>query len=198
VDDEQLSEFMLYLQDNGCHNINFVTPSHVIPQIISALEIAVPKGLEIPIIYNSSGYDSLESLKLLEGLIDIYMPDFKFWNPDIAKRTCETPDYPSVARRAIMEMYRQVGDLLIGENGIAKRGLLVRHLVMPENYSGTEDIMKFIADKVSVNTYVNIMSQYRPSGMAHSVTEINRKIKDAEFTEALNAATNNGITLIDC
>ncbi len=132
VTDEELAKMMISLQNKGCHNINFVTPSHVVPQILSALELAVKKGLNVPLIYNSGGYDNVETLKLLEGIFDIYMPDFKFWDSKIAERTCHAPDYPEVARKVFLEMHRQVGDLVIDKNGIAKSGLLVRHLVLPK------------------------------------------------------------------
>jgi putative pyruvate formate lyase activating enzyme len=159
---DELAQIMLFLQDNGCHNINFVTPSHVVPQILAALEIAVPGGLRVPLVYNTSAYDRVETIKLLDGIIDIYMPDFKFWDPEPAKEICQAEDYPDIACAAIVEMHRQVGDLFLDESGLAYRGLLVRHLVMPFHMAGTRNIMDFIAKKISVNTYVNIMPQYRP------------------------------------
>jgi putative pyruvate formate lyase activating enzyme len=197
VDDKQLAHMMLTLQEDGCHNINFVTPSHVVPQILSALAIAAPKGLNIPLIYNSGGYDSIESLKILEGVFDIYMPDFKFWDPKISELTCDAPDYPEIARLALLEMHRQVGDLNIDENGIAQRGLLIRHLVLPDNLAGTRDIMKFIANKISKNSYVNIMAQYRPCGNASKVRQLRRHLDGNEFKEALRIAEEEGITRLD-
>lgn len=190
----QLAGMMLILQNNGCHNINFVTPTHVVPQILAALDMAIDGGLRIPLVYNTSGYDKVETLKLLEGVIDIYMPDFKFWDPAIAKQTCNAPDYPEVAAKAVVEMHRQVGDLQIDENGIATRGLLVRHLVMPSGIAGTREVMSFIATHVSKNTYVNIMDQYRPCGKALHVEELARCVSPAEFKKAVEEAKTAGIS----
>jgi len=195
--DARLAEMMLSLQNQGCHNINFVTPSHVVPQILGAVEIAVEKGLTIPLIYNSSGYDSVETLKLLEDVIDIYMPDFKFWNPQVAEMICSAPDYPEMARHAILEMHRQVGDLIIDESGIAIRGLLIRHLVLPEGLAGTTEIMTFIARKVSENSYVNIMPQYRPLGNARDVKALSNNLSPKTFQDAVLAAVKAGITRLD-
>lgn len=197
VDDKQLAHMMLTLQESGCHNINFVTPSHMVPQILSALNIAVPEGLNVPLVYNSGGYDSVETLKILEDVFDIYMPDFKFWDPKISELTCNAPDYPKIARQALTEMHRQVGDLIIDENGIAQRGLIIRHLVLPENLAGTRDIMKFIANKISKNSYVNIMAQYRPCGNASQVRDLNRHLDRNEFKEALRIAQEEGINRLD-
>ncbi len=190
----QLAGMMLILQNNGCHNINFVTPTHVVPQILAALDMAIDGGLRIPLVYNSSGYDKVETLKLLEGVIDIYMPDFKFWDPAIAEQTCNAPDYPEVAAKAVVEMHRQVGDLQVDENGIATRGLLLRHLVMPSGIAGTGEVMSFIANHVSKNTYVNIMDQYRPCGKAIHVKELARPVSPAEFNKAVEEAKNAGIS----
>lgn len=197
LSDQELAAVMLELQATGCHNINFVTPSHVVPQILSALTIATENGLKIPLVYNSSGYDSLDTLKILDGLIDIYMPDFKFWDSSIATKTCQAPDYPEVTRRAIIEMHRQVGDLIIDDDGVAFSGLLVRHLVLPEALAGTGQVMTFIAEKVSKNTYVNIMSQYRPCGRAAEVEALNRSITDQEYIDALNHARAAGLSRLD-
>jgi putative pyruvate formate lyase activating enzyme len=197
VDDKQLAHMMLTLQKRGCHNINFVTPSHVVPQILSALEVAVQNGLNIPLVYNSGGYDSVETLEILEEIFDIYMPDFKFWDPKIAELTCNAPDYPEIARLALMEMHRQVGDLILDENGIAKRGLLIRHLVLPNNLAGTRDIMKFIANRISKNCYVNIMAQYRPCGNVSEIKELCCPLEGNEFKEALRVAEEEGITRLD-
>nr|WP_319397020.1 radical SAM protein [uncultured Desulfobacter sp.] len=190
----QLAGMMLILQNNGCHNINFVTPTHVVPQILSALDMAIDGGLRIPLIYNSSGYDNVETLELLEGVVDIYMPDFKFWDPDVAEQTCNAPDYPKVARKAISEMHRQVGDLQVDENGIATRGLVLRHLVMPGGMAGTKAVMSFIADHVSKNTYVNLMDQYRPCGKAHEVKGLEVSVSDTGFNNAVQEAKEAGIT----
>ena len=197
VNDEELAAIMIAIQNEGCHNINLVTPSHVVPQFLSALEKAIDAGLTIPIVYNSGGYDRIETLRLLDGVVDIYMPDFKFWDPAVAEATCDAPDYPDVARAAMQEMHRQVGDLKIDADGIAKSGLLVRHLVLPENLAGTRHIMKFIHDKISPDTYVNIMAQYRPCGMAHKIKGLGRRITADEFNEALKAAQEEGITRLD-
>ncbi len=194
VSKSQLARIMLELQLRGCHNINFVTPSHVIPQILEALEIAAEHGLKIPVVYNSSGYDDLESLKLLDGIIDIYMPDFKFWDIEMARKTCNAPDYPEIARLALKEMFRQVGDLKI-ENGIAKKGLLVRHLVMPNGITETKEILEFISNQISPNTYVNIMPQYRPCGQAYEFPDLSRGITKAEYSEALDLARNAGLPI---
>jgi len=189
-----LAGMMLILQNNGCHNINFVTPTHVVPQILSALDMAIEGGLRIPLVYNSSGYDKVETLKLLEGVVDIYMPDFKFWDPAVAGQTCNAPDYPEVAANAVVEMHRQVGDLQLDENGIATRGVLVRHLVMPAGLAGTGEVMSFIAKQVSRNTYVNIMDQYRPCGKALQTKGLERPVSGAEFNQAVQEAKDAGIT----
>ena len=197
VSREQIAGMMLFLQNSGCHNINFVTPTHVVPQILSALEIAIENGLCVPLVYNTSGYDRVATLKLLEGVIDIYMPDFKFWDPKVAELTCEARDYPEVARRAIIEMHRQVGDLVIDKSGLARSGLLIRHLVLPHGLAGTRQIMRFIAQKVSLNSYVNIMPQYRPCGRANEVKELSRMLLPKEYKEALREAKEEGITRFD-
>lgn len=193
VSTEQLASIMLYLQNAGCHNINFVTPSHVVPQILAAVEIAADMGLAVPLVYNSGGYDSVHSLKLLEGVVDIYMPDFKFWDPEIAKQACDAEDYPEMARQALIEMHRQVGDLVTDEAGIAQRGLLLRHLVLPHGLAGTRQIMQFIAEKISTNTYVNIMPQYRPCGRADEIKELSAHLSQKDFTTALEEAIEEGI-----
>ena len=197
VSGEQIAGMMLFLQNTGCHNINFVTPTHVVPQILSALEIAIENGLGVPLVYNTSGYDRVETLKLLEGVIDIYMPDFKFWDPKVAELTCEARDYPEVARRAIIEMHRQVGDLVIDKSGMARSGLLIRHLVLPHGLAGTRQIMRFIAQKVSSSSYVNIMPQYRPCGRAYEVKELSNYLLPEEYKSALQAAKKEGITRFD-
>lgn len=197
VSDEDLAGMMLFLQNAGCHNINFVTPSHVVPQILSAVEIAVRGGLSIPLIYNTSGYDSIETLKLLEGVFDIYMPDFKFWNPEIAWIVSKAKDYPEVARKALIEMHRQVGDLVIDKSGIARRGLLIRHLVLPAGFAGTREIMRFIARNLSRDSYVNIMPQYRPYGRASEVKELAAPITQEDYEIALREAKEEGITRLD-
>ncbi len=197
VTDHQLAEMMLALQRAGCHNINFVTPSHVVAQILSALAVACDQGLKIPLVYNSGGYDCVETLQLLDHIVDIYMPDFKFWDPDTADLTCQAEDYPQVAQAAIREMHRQVGDLVMDEQGIARRGLLVRHLVMPQGLAGTRQVMEFIAGEISINTYVNIMPQYRPCGELNRTPQLQRAITRTEFNQALQAAKQAGISRLD-
>ncbi len=197
VEPEQMAAMMLALAQRGCHNINFVTPTHVIPQILEALLVAVREGLRVPLVYNTSGYDEVGSIELLEGIFDIYMPDFKFWDPKWAERYCHAPDYPEKARTAIKEMHRQVGDLVIDDRGIAQRGLLIRHLVMPNNIAGTKEIMQFIATELSPNTYVNVMDQYRPCGKAYEDEFINRRLTGQEFRSATQAAKKAGLTRLD-
>ena len=197
VTDQQLADMMLALQQAGCHNINFVTPSHVVAQILAALAMACEQGLKIPLVYNSGGYDRVETLQLLDRIVDVYMPDFKFWDPSVAKLTCHASDYPQIAQAALREMYRQVGDLVVDDQGIAKRGLLVRHLVMPDGLAGTKYVMQFIADEISTNTYVNIMPQYRPCGDLKTTPQLRRAITRAEFKQALSEAKQAGITRLD-
>jgi putative pyruvate formate lyase activating enzyme len=194
---EQMAAMMILLAERGCHNINFVTPTHVVPQIIEALIIAVQQGLKLPLVYNSSGYDSKETLKLLEGIFDIYMPDFKFWERNWSKRYCKAYDYRERAVAAIKEMHRQVGDLELDENGIAYKGLLVRHLVMPNQVAGTQKVVAFLAKQISPNTYVNIMDQYRPCGNAYQDEFINRSLMNREYREAIDAAKSAGLSRLD-
>ena len=197
ISNEQLAGIMLHLQNGGCHNINFVTPSHVVPQILSAVEIAVQNGLSVPLVYNTGGYDSVETLKLLEGVFDIYMPDFKFWDPEVAQTTCNAEDYPEVAQKALIEMHRQVGDLITDDAGIARRGILLRHLVLPHGLAGTREIMRFIARKISLNTYVNIMPQYRPCGRAGEVEGLSVHLSQKDYKKALQEAKEEGIERLD-
>ncbi len=188
---------MLHLQEIGCHNINFVTPSHVVPQILDAVLLAAAKGLRVPLVYNSGGYDALDTLALLEGVVDIYMPDLKFMDSGVSEQLMSSADYPEVVRTAIREMHRQVGDLEIDQQGIAVRGLLVRHLVMPGDLANTRAAMRFLAREISRNTYVNIMNQYRPCGRAHGRADIGRAITRQEYANALDMAAEEGITRLD-
>jgi putative pyruvate formate lyase activating enzyme len=197
TDEGQLSSMMVSLQRQGCHNINFVTPSHVVSQIIAALPKAIEKGLSVPLVFNSSGYDSVETLQLLEGIFDIYMPDFKFWTKESGKRFAKAPDYPVVAQNAIVEMHRQVGDLVIDEEGVAIKGLLVRHLVMPGGLDETREILRFLAQEVSVNTYVNVMDQYRPCGEVGADPVMGRSITSGEYERAVQVALDAGLTRLD-
>lgn len=194
---ESLAKMMIELQKMGCHNINFVTPSHYVPQILKALPIAIKMGLSVPLVYNTSGYDSLETLKLLDGIVDIYMPDFKFVVSSVAEKYSQAPDYPTVAKTALREMHSQVGDLIIDERGIALRGLLVRHLILPQGLAGTQKAMHFLATEISKHTYVNIMDQYYPCGKISPNSPLSRRITKAELDEALNAAKKEGITRLD-
>jgi putative pyruvate formate lyase activating enzyme len=188
---------MIELQNRGCRNINFVTPSHVIAQILEALPLAVEAGLTVPLVYNSGGYDRVSALKLLDGVFDIYMPDFKFWDPDVAERLCSARDYPERARAALKECHRQVGDLVLDEGGVAVRGLLVRHLVMPDGLAGTRGVVHFIAEEISRNTYVNIMNQYHPCGEAVGQKSLGRTITPEEFADALQTAEKEGLRRLD-
>jgi putative pyruvate formate lyase activating enzyme len=197
VSSKALAGMMLQLQGMGCHNINFVTPSHVVPQILDALQYAIEGGLNVPLVYNTGGYDAVETLKLLDGIFDIYMPDFKFWNPEAGRRYLKAPDYPEKAREAIREMHRQVGDLTLDEKGIATKGLLLRHLVMPGGLAGTREIMRFVSKEISRNTYVNIMDQYYPCGSAAKYPPLDHCITRDEYEEALNAAREEGISRLD-
>ena len=195
----KLAAMMLALEARGCHNINLVTPEHVVPQILEGLLIAVEGGLRLPLVYNTSAYDSLDSLELMDGVVDIYMPDFKFWDAEMARRYIRAPNYPEAARRAIREMHRQVGPLVLDENGVALRGLLVRHLVMPGQIAGTREILNWIAQQLAPDTYVNVMPQYYPAGKvsASEHAEINRSITLREFQQALHLADDAGLQHLD-
>ena len=195
----ELAEMMLQLQEQGCHNINLVTPEHVVPQILEALLLAVEHGLRLPLVYNTSAYDSFDSLGLMDGIVDIYMPDFKFWDPERARCYAKAPDYPETARSAIKEMHRQVGPLVIDEQGIALRGVLLRHLVMPGGVAGTREITNWIGRELGSETYVNLMAQYRPSGRVSDTAypEINRCISPSELEQAIEAFHSAGLTRLD-
>ncbi len=196
---ERLAEMMLELQDAGCHNINFVTPEHVVPQVVEALVLAVDAGLAVPIVYNTSAYDAAESLALLDGLVDIYMPDFKFWSPVLSRRYLRAEDYPTVARAAIRAMHEQVGPLVIGSDGLARRGVLIRHLVMPGCLEDTRVILEWIATELGRDSYVNLMNQYRPAGRvsADRHASLNRLLSPAEFHEAQRLAGRVGLSRLD-
>jgi putative pyruvate formate lyase activating enzyme len=197
VSASRLADLMLMLQESGCHNINVVTPTHVTPQIVEALALASDGGLQVPVVYNCGGYESLRTLELLDGIVDIYMPDFKFWDAKTGERFTGVPDYPQRAREALGEMHRQVGDLVLDDGGIAQRGILLRHLVMPDGLAGTRDIMRFVAREISKNTYVNIMPQYRPCGEVHGDSDAGRRITGREFRDAIEAALEEGIERLD-
>jgi putative pyruvate formate lyase activating enzyme len=193
VDPAELAAMMLGLQAQGCHNINFVTPSHVVAQIIAAVAIAADQGLALPLVYNTGGYDSPEALRLLDGIIDIYMPDMKYGDSGKAHRFSHVRDYVEVNRAAVREMHRQVGELQLDEHGIAERGLLVRHLVLPQNTGGTDSVLRFLAEEISADTYVNLMDQYRPCYRADESPPLDRPITRQEFLQALAWADEAGL-----
>jgi putative pyruvate formate lyase activating enzyme len=188
---------MLSLQAKGCHNINLVSPTHVVPHILDALELAVSMGLHLPLVYNSGGYDSVETLELLDGIVDIYMPDAKYSDEKTAEQLSGIKDYPEVNKAAIKEMHRQVGDLHIDEQGVAQRGLLVRHLVLPNRLAGTKEIVNFLAQEVSTNTYLNIMAQYHPCHKAFDIPQLSRPVNKEEFYEAIDLAHQQGLHRLD-
>jgi len=194
---EVLAKAMLSLQEAGCCNINFVTPSHVVPQILEALVIAAGRGLHLPLVYNSSGYDSIKTLQLLDGIVDIYMPDCKFMSRQSAARYTGASDYPEVMQAAVLEMHRQVGELVLDKHGIAVRGLLVRHLVMPGCLQDTQEIVHFLATEVSRETYVNIMDQYHPCYRAGEFDEINRSLSRSDYKQAMKLARQTGLHRFD-
>ncbi len=196
---EMLAQMMLELQEKGCHNINFVTPEHVVPQILEALPLAVQMGLRLPLVYNTGAYDSLESIRMMDGIVDIYMPDFKYWDEGLSAKYLKAKNYPRAAVAVIMEMQRQVGDLVFDERGLAKRGVLVRHLVMPDNAEDSRKIMRFLAREVSPHTYINIMDQYRPAWKvtAHRYREINRRTTAEEHRETVRIAREEGLYRFD-
>ncbi len=199
-DAEALARLMLRLQAAGCHNANLVTPEHVAPQIVEALATAVPAGLRLPLVYNTSAYDGLASLRLMEGLVDIYMPDFKFWEPETARRLARAHDYPAVARAAITEMHRQVGVLRVGVDGLARRGVLVRHLVMPGQTAQAAAIFTWLAEEISPDTYLNIMAQYRPMHRVagnERYAAIDRRPRRDEIAAAYDAARTAGLWRFD-
>jgi putative pyruvate formate lyase activating enzyme len=188
---------MLSLQAAGCHNINLVSPSHVIAPILEALDLACARGLRLPIVYNTGGYDSPEALALLDGVIDIYMPDMKYSAAATARRLSKVSNYPEANRVAVTEMHRQIGDLVLDKDGIAQRGLLVRHLILPEGLAGTREVVRFLAEEISPNTYLNLMAQYRPAFRAHEFPPLDRPITAAEYEEAVEMAQAAGLTRLD-
>ena len=193
ISTSELARLMIDLQRRGCHNINFVTPTHYVPQIVAALPEAIELGLMVPLVYNCGGYESLEVIELLDGIIDIYMPDTKFSREEDAASYCNAPDYSQVLQEVLLEMHRQVGDLMLDERGVAYRGLLIRHLVMPHSVAGTEGIMSFIVRRLSSNSYVNIMDQYRPLCRAGEYPKIDRRISLREYREAIDIAKAEGL-----
>lgn len=194
---EELAAIMLELQACGCHNINLVSPSHVVAQILAALVIAAENGLRIPLVYNTGGYDSLAALKLLDGVIDIYMPDMKYADPQTALQYSKVRDYPKFNQLAVEEMHRQVGDLQLDEHGLARRGLIVRHLILPNGLAGTKEVLRFLAARISRDTYLNLMDQYRPCYKAHLFPQLNRPITAHEYAEAVQFAHEEGLHRLD-
>jgi putative pyruvate formate lyase activating enzyme len=196
---DELAALMLDLQRRGCHNINFVTPEHVVPQIVEAVALAIEHGLRLPLVYNTSAYDSLDSLALVDGMVDIYMPDFKYWSAERSRIYMQAEDYPDAARAAIKEMRRQVGPLMLDANGLATRGVLLRHLVMPGCVDETRAILKWIASELGPDTYVNLMDQYYPAGKVgpDRFPEINRRLTRPEFREAQQIAAALGLKRLD-
>ncbi|WP_455222229.1 radical SAM protein [Kaarinaea lacus] len=194
---ELLANMMLDLQTQGCHNINLVSPSHVVAQIIAAVAIAAAKGLRLPLVYNTGGYDSLEALQLLDGIVDIYMPDMKYGNSTMARKYSKVRDYTERNFAAVKEMHRQVGDLQMDENGIAQRGLLVRHLVLPNDIAGTAEVLDFISKEISTDTYINIMDQYHPCYRADEFPAVDRPLSLEEYQDALDTAHRAGLARLD-
>jgi putative pyruvate formate lyase activating enzyme len=198
ISHSELAHAMLTLQDRGCHNINLVTPTHMVPHIVRALRMAVARGLRLPLVYNTGGYDELETIKKLDGIVDIYMPDFKFQDGEMTHKYCtEASNYPEVAAAAIKEMHRQVGVLKMDERGIAVRGVILRHLVMPNNLAGTDRFVRWVAEELSPDTYVNIMGQYRPCHKASDYPEIARRLTSEEWRQAVRWARDSGLTNLD-
>ena len=197
VEPEELAGMMLSLQADGCHNINFVSPSHVIAQIIAAVYIAAQQGLHLPLVYNTGGYDSMEALALLDGIIDIYMPDMKYGDSAIARKYSKVRDYFEINRTAVKEMHRQVGDLQLDSDGIAQRGLLVRHLILPNNLAGTDKVLAFLAEEISPDTYLNLMDQYHPCYRADEYPPLNRMITENEYKQAFGIADKYGLHRLD-
>jgi putative pyruvate formate lyase activating enzyme len=184
---------MIWLQEQGCHNLNLVTPTHFMPQILKAFSIARERGFTLPIVYNTNGYESLEALRLLDGIIDIYLPDMRYSVDAVARKYSVAPHYPEINREAIKEMFRQVGNVVLDEEGIATRGLIIRHLVLPNGLSGTEGVMKFLVDDVSKDVYVSLMSQYFPAYKAHEIKDLSRRITSDEYEEAYQIMQKYGL-----
>jgi putative pyruvate formate lyase activating enzyme len=197
VGPEELAGMMLALQRAGCHNVNLVSPSHVVAQILAAVALAARRGLRLPLVYNTGGYDSPEALALLDGAVDVYMPDMKYGDSEVARRCSHVRDYVAVNRAAVREMHRQVGDLVVDPDGVARRGLLVRHLVLPGGLSGTEEVLRFVAEEISRGTWVNLMGQYRPCFRASEVPALARRPTGAELAAAADAARRLGLRRLD-
>jgi putative pyruvate formate lyase activating enzyme len=197
IEPNGLANIMLELQSHGCHNINLVSPTHVAPQIIAAVLIAAQNGMRLPLVYNTGGYDSLAMLKILDGIIDIYMPDMKYANANVALKYSKIRNYPRVNQTGVREMHRQVGDLQLDEQGIANRGLLVRHLILPHNVAGTPAVVRFLAEEISPNTYLNLMDQYHPCFNARLYPRLVRSITPQEYQTAVHLAREAGLARLD-
>jgi putative pyruvate formate lyase activating enzyme len=195
VEPEVLARMMLSLQARGCHNINLVSPSHVVPQILAGLLIAAEAGLRLPLVYNTGGYDSLKTLALLDGVVDIYMPDMKYADDSVGQRLSRVGNYVAINQAAVREMHRQVGDLAVDTEGVAQRGLLVRHLILPEGLAGTDRVVRFVRDEISPRTYINVMAQYRPCYRAHDLPPLDRLPTASEYAEAVRLAEEAGLRL---
>ena len=198
VSDQAIGKFMTDLQGIGCHNINLVTPTHIVPNIVEGLRWAIPRGLRVPLVYNCGGYEPVEVIQLLDGIVDIYLPDFKYMDGAMSEKySTGASDYPERAAAAIEEMHRQVGELVVDENGIALRGLMIRHLVLPNNIAGTDKFVRWVAEKLTRSTYVNIMAQYHPEHKAPGIPELARRITSAEYQQAIRWAKEAGLTRLD-
>jgi len=196
--DENIGRLMIDLQDSGCHNINLVTPTHCVPNTVQGLRSAIKRGLRVPIVYNCGGYEPVEIIKLLDGIVDIYLPDYKYTDNAMAEKySSGATGYPEVAAAAIEEMHRQVGEVVVDEKGVALRGLMIRHLVLPHNIAGTDKFVQFVAKKLSTSTYVNIMAQYRPEHQAHKYPELSRRLTRDEYPQAIRWAREAGLTQLD-
>ena len=193
VSPDRLARSMLALQERGCHNINFVSPSHVVPQMLQAVYLAAEQGLRVPLVYNTGGYDRVETLALLDSVVDIYMPDMKYADAAVAEKYSKAPDYPRCNRAAVKEMHRQVGGLKTGPDGVAERGLLVRHLVLPEGLAGSVEVARFLAEEISPETYVNVMDQYRPCFRVQATPPLDRRITPQEYAAAREAFRSAGL-----
>ena len=191
---QELADMMLYLQSKGCHNINLVTPTHLVPQILRALSFAWEKGLDLPLVYNTSGYDTTESLQLLDGIIDVYLPDMRYSDNRTAKKLSSVEDYVEVNRKAIKQMYQQTGNLITGEWGIARKGLIIRHLILPDNLAGSDQTFRFIKQEISQDAYVSLMGQYFPSFRASRHVSINRKISPEEYESVVESFFKSGLS----
>jgi putative pyruvate formate lyase activating enzyme len=197
VNSQQLAGMMLSLQERGCHNINLVSPTHVVPYILDAINLAADKGLNLPLVYNTGGYDALETLKLLDGIVDIYMPDMKYSDEKTAEELSGIKNYPEINRAAVREMHRQVGDLKLDKESIAQRGLLVRHLVLPHGLAGTKEVVKFLAREISTDSYLNVMAQYHPCHKAFDIPKLAQPLPRRDFEEAIEMAHEQGLYRLD-